>query len=168
MDVPSTIVAETARHVGDPKFRFPASENAWPLSFRSLVQRTTSHGGVGVSRSAWSRRNCELRETLRLWLERKGNAGDDERGVLILEEEIRDWNRRSKGRNDGEGLLRPGREATDGRTLLPGEETKDPCDWLDYGSRSNNWYSYLNGWCVVRPREDRIYRTPGSLWQAMQ
>lgn len=124
MEVPTTIDAETAKHVGDPKLRLPASEKAWPLSFRRRVHRTTSHGGEGVSTSAWSRINWELSDTLRLCAERK--AGDAERGEWIAEEEMRDWNRRSKGRNEGVGLLKPGREATEGRTLLEGEDMKDP------------------------------------------
>jgi hypothetical protein len=43
------------------------------------------------------------------------------------EEDIRDLNRRSKGRKEGVGELRPGREAMEGRTLLPGDEIRDPC-----------------------------------------
>lgn len=110
--------------VGAPKLRLPASEKAWPLSFFNLVHRTTSHGGEGVSVSSRSS-SPELREAERLWPVRK--AGEEDRGLLMkLAEEIRDWNRRSKGRNDGVGLLRPGREATDGRTLLLGEEITEP------------------------------------------
>jgi hypothetical protein len=123
--VPSTIDAATAIHVGEPKFRFPASEKAWPFNFFSLVHRTTSHGGVGVSVSPWSKTNCELRDAVRLWPERK--AGDDGLKFGMLEEEdMRDWNLRSKGRKDGVGLLKPGRGATDGRILLPGEEITEP------------------------------------------
>jgi hypothetical protein len=41
---------------------------------------------------------------------------------------MRDWNRRSKGRKEGVGLSRPGREASEGRILLPpGEESTEPC-----------------------------------------
>jgi hypothetical protein len=40
--------------------------------------------------------------------------------------ERRDWNRRSKGRNDGDGLESPGLEARDGKILLPGEDMTDP------------------------------------------
>lgn len=40
---------------------------------------------------------------------------------------MRDWKRRSKGRKDGVGLLRPGRDATEGNTLLPGEDRPEPC-----------------------------------------
>lgn len=46
-------------------------------------------------------------------------------------EEMRDWNRRSKGRNEGVGLLKPGREATEGSTLLPGEDMKEPYVMLE-------------------------------------
>jgi len=120
-----TIVAETARQVGAPKLRRPASEKAWPLIFLSLVHRTTSHGGVGVSASAWSSTKLELKEALRLCGDRK--AGEEGRSVCEEEElEMRDWNRLSNGRNDGVGLRRPAREATDGRTLLPGEDIKEP------------------------------------------
>lgn len=42
--MPTTIVVEIAKQVGRPKLRFPISENACPVIFRSLVQRTTSHG----------------------------------------------------------------------------------------------------------------------------
>ena len=65
-DVPNTIDAETAKHVGVPKLRLPASEKAWPLSFLRRVHLTTSHGGVVVSVSDWSRTKLELSETLRL------------------------------------------------------------------------------------------------------
>lgn len=122
MLVPKTIDAEIAKHVGDPKLRFPASEKAWPFSFRSRVHRTTSHGGDDVSVSAWSRTKLELRDAWRLWEERK--AGDEGRGLFVREEDdMRDLKRRSKGRKDGVGLPMPGRE---GRTLLPGDDRKDP------------------------------------------
>jgi hypothetical protein len=120
LEVPNTIDADTNMHVGEPKLRLPASEKACPLSLFSLVHRTTSHGGVCDSTSAWSSWKLELRDACRLWEER--NAGDAERGLCMLGEEMRDWKRRSKGRNEGVGLLRPGREATEGRTLLPGED----------------------------------------------
>lgn len=45
---------------------------------------------------------------------------------MKLADEMRDWKRRSKGRNEGVGLLRPGREATEGRTLLLGDEITEP------------------------------------------
>lgn len=45
----------------------------------------------------------------------------------MLNDAIRDWKRRSKGRKDGVGLLMPGREANDGNTLLPGEDMREPC-----------------------------------------
>jgi hypothetical protein len=48
-----------------------------------------------------------------------------------VELESRDWNRLSKGRNEGVGLSRPGLEATDGSTLLPpGEDRTEPCQIL--------------------------------------
>jgi hypothetical protein len=74
-EVPKTIVAETARQVGEPKFRLPASENTWLFSFCNFVHRTTSHGGVGVSASPASRSSWLLSETLRLCEGRK--AGEE-------------------------------------------------------------------------------------------
>lgn len=59
--------ADTAIHVGDPKFRLPASEKDCPFSFLRLVHRTTSQGGVGESASAESRASWLIMETLRLW-----------------------------------------------------------------------------------------------------
>lgn len=38
------MVVEIAKQVGRPKLRFPISENACPVIFRSLVHRTTSQG----------------------------------------------------------------------------------------------------------------------------
>jgi len=61
------------------------------------------------------------------------NAGEDGRELLGLglrykEEDSRDWNRRSKGRKEGVGESRPGREATEGSTLLLGEERIESCE----------------------------------------
>lgn len=69
----------------------------------------------------------ELREALRLCEPRK--AGEEGRGLRVpgLPVEIRDLKRRSKGRKEGVGLPRPGREATEGRILLPGEDMNEPC-----------------------------------------
>lgn len=103
--MPITIDAETARHVGDPKLRLPASEKACPFNFLSLVQRTTSQGGDVVSLSTESSAKLELRDTLRLWLPWK--AGEEGRGLRVLGEAIRDWKRRSKGLKEGDGLLKP-------------------------------------------------------------
>lgn len=91
-----------------------------------MVHRTTSHGGLDASASAWSRRNCELSDMLRLWLCMK--AGDEARDTLEpgLKADMRDWKRRSKGRREGAGELRREREAMDGRTLLPGDEKLEP------------------------------------------
>jgi hypothetical protein len=41
-------------------------------------------------------------------------------------EYIRDWNLRSKGRKDGVGLPKPGLLASEGSTLLLGEDTPEP------------------------------------------
>jgi hypothetical protein len=138
-DVPSTTEAETAMHVGEPKFLLPASENACPFSLLSFVHRTTSHGGEGVSVSPGSSRKLLLRDTLRLCPVR--NAGDSDRGERGLGDAIRDWKRRSKGLNEGVGLFNPGREATEGSTLLLGDETTEPCkhDMLDPNSRKSHY-----------------------------
>lgn len=90
-EVPSTIEAETARHVGVPKFLLPASENTCPLSFFSFVHRTTSHGAEGVSVSPGSNNNWLLSEIFRLWPPKK--AGEEGRGDERYGEAIRDWNR---------------------------------------------------------------------------
>jgi hypothetical protein len=123
-DVPRTIDADTCIHVGVPKLRLPTSENACPFSFFSLVHRTTSHGGDGVSTSPESGTIWLLIEPWREWPRRKG---DEARGIVSGELERRDWNRLSKGRKEGVGLSRPGLDATDGRTLLPpGEDRREP------------------------------------------
>lgn len=110
--------------VGDPKLRFPISENACPFSFFSLVHRTTSHGGDGVSVSLESSTSWLTKDALRLWPERKaGEAGFGER---LLGVEMREEKRRSKGRKEGVGLPRRGREASDGRMLLLGEDMIEP------------------------------------------
>jgi hypothetical protein len=118
--------AETDIHVGTPKFRLPTSENACPFIFLSLVHRTTSHGGDGVSVSPESGSSWLVREGLRVFGLRK--AGEEARGGVRVEDDRRDWKRLSKGRKDGVGLSRPGLEATEGSILLPpGEERKEPC-----------------------------------------
>lgn len=86
--VPRTIWAETAIHVGDPKFRLPASENACPLSFFSLVQRTTSHGGDAISVSPGSRASWLVTDTVLLCPVRY--AGEDGRGLRVEGDAIRD------------------------------------------------------------------------------
>jgi hypothetical protein len=120
--------ADTTMHVGDPKLRRPASEKACPLSFFSLVHRTTSQGGDCVSVSDWSRRKLELMDALRLCDPR--NAGDEGLEPCAPgdeeDEDIRDLKRRSKGRNDDVGLPPPARAAAEGKTLLPGEDIKEP------------------------------------------
>ena len=52
-------------------------------------------------------------------------AGDGERGELKGEEDIRDWNLRSNGRNDGVGLKREV-DAREARPLLSGEDKIEP------------------------------------------
>lgn len=68
LEVPTTTEVDTAMHVARPKFRFPTSENAWPVIFLSFVHRTTSQGagdvsesGSGVEENAWLA-NDEFRE----------------------------------------------------------------------------------------------------------
>lgn len=65
-----------------------------------------------------------MSESCRLWRER--NAGEEGLGERLLGEAMREEKRRSKGRKEGVGLPNPGLEASDGRTLLPGEEIPDP------------------------------------------
>lgn len=77
-EVPNTIDAETAIHVGAPKFRLPTSENACALSFFNFVHRTTSQGGEGVSVSPGSDNRALLIDTFLEWTWRK--AGEDGRG----------------------------------------------------------------------------------------
>jgi hypothetical protein len=79
-----------------------------------------------VSVSPESGSSWLLREALRVWGLRK--AGEEARGGVSVEDERRDWKRLSKGRKEGVGLSRPGRDATEGSMLLPpGEERTDPC-----------------------------------------
>lgn len=118
--------ADTARQVGEPKLLLPASENTWLFILLSFVHRTTSHGGDGVSVSPESSGSWLLSDTFRLWFARK--AGEEGRGDERYGEDIRDWNLWSKGLKEGVGLVRPGREVADGRTLLPREDIPEPCD----------------------------------------
>ena len=74
--------AETARHVGEPKLRLPASEKAWPFNFLSLVHRTTSQGGDCVSVSDWSRAKLEAMDVFRLCEPKY--AGDEGREPCVL------------------------------------------------------------------------------------
>lgn len=103
----------------------PASENACPFSFLSLVHRTTSHGGDGESVSPVSNNSWLLREIFLLCPGTK--TGDEGREDRLLGDAILDWNLLSKGRKDGVGLLRPGLGATEGRTLLVGDDMPEPC-----------------------------------------
>jgi len=61
--VPIAMNADTAMHVGRPKFRLPISENACPVSLPSLVHRTTSQGApdisvAPISRKIWLADDC--------------------------------------------------------------------------------------------------------------
>lgn len=53
-------------------------------------------------------------------------AGDKGRGDREDGEDMRDWNRRSKGRKEGVGLLSPGRDAREGGMLLPSDDKRIP------------------------------------------
>jgi hypothetical protein len=54
-------------------------------------------------------------------------VGEAGLGIERVELDRRDWNRLSKGRKEGVGLSRPGREAMDGSILLPlGDDSIDP------------------------------------------
>lgn len=98
-EVPMIIDAATARQVGRPKFRFPNSEKACPEIFFSLVHRTTSHGGCGVSAPS---------EFWRSWLESDDclecgprKAGESALGESRGEVGILAENLRSKGCKEG-------------------------------------------------------------------
>jgi len=123
-EVPRTMADATAKQVGVPKFLFPASENTCSLSFLNLVQRTTSHGGDGVSVSAGWSRNWLLNETVRLWP--GTGAGDEGRGEERNGEAIRDRNRWSKGLKEGVGLETPRRADRGGCMPLLGDDITEP------------------------------------------
>ena len=148
-----------AIQVGDPKFLLPASENTCPFNFLSFVHRTTSHGGDGVSISPASSSNWLLRDALLLWPGR--NAGDEGRGERVLGEYIRDWNLRSKGLKDGVGLFKPGLDATEGRTLLLGDDITEPYIYSKFSIvptyKHHGVHSpYLNRWGVAWDGEQRV------------
>ena len=87
-----------------------------------------------------------------------------------LGEEMRDWNLLSKGRKDGVGLLRPGREATEGRTLLlwEAEDTTEPCSiCLSTKQPDRTAHSYLHGYRIIGDRKQRPYGAPGPSWKAI-
>jgi hypothetical protein len=118
-----TMLVVIAKQVGRPKFLFPTSENACPVTFRSFVHRTTSHGAEEGSGSGapWNPilakddcRECELRK-----------AGDTVRGLLRGEAERRDWNLRSNGRCRPVGLAREPGLRKEGASLL-GEDRAEP------------------------------------------
>lgn len=124
-DVPRTIKADTARHVGEPKFLLPDSENAKPSNFSNFVQRTTSQGGELDSVSLESSSRLLVTDSVLLWPAR--NAGEEGRGESTPDEP-KEENLLSKGLKEGVGPLNPGRSAKDGTMLLlPGDETTEPC-----------------------------------------
>jgi hypothetical protein len=62
-------------------------------------------------------------------------VGEAGRGIERVELERRDWNLLSKGRKDGVGLSRPGRDAIDGRMLLPpGDDNTEPYNMYQHHS----------------------------------
>lgn len=74
-------------HVGLPKFRFPVSENAWPVIFLSFVHLMTSQG-------AWEDSTSPALWTI--WLNREDwrergfrKAGEVARGEFKGEGEVR-------------------------------------------------------------------------------
>lgn len=88
---------ETAKQVGRPKLRFPISENACPVIFRSLVHLTTSHRLCGGSLSASGVGDIWLViDDCREWI--WARKGDPDLDALKGDEERRDWKRRSNGR----------------------------------------------------------------------
>jgi len=114
---------ETARHVGRPKLRFPISENACPVIFRSFVHRTTSHGlwdgslsDSGVGESWLAIDDC------REW--RWARNGEPCLEALSGDDDSRDWKRRSNGRWAGLGLARG--ELRNASALLLWEDGMDP------------------------------------------
>lgn len=74
-------------HVGLPKFRFPISENAWPVIFLSFVHLTTSQGACNFSVSSTSRTIWLNREDWREWGFKK--AGEVARGEFRKDGEVR-------------------------------------------------------------------------------
>lgn len=124
LDVPTTMDTATQRHVGFPKFLRPASEKTCAVIFFSLVHRTTSHGGCGVSASSWFCWSSEPEsEGCRDWLVRK--AGERTRGDAEGEGDRRAENLRSNGFS-GECRECEACEAKEAGTLLVGEESMDP------------------------------------------
>ena len=122
--MPKAMMTETAMHVQLPKLRFPASENAWLVIFRSLVHRITSQGAGGTSDPAGAAPSMVPdMEDCRECMPRK--AGEPALGVFHCEEESREEKRRSKGLRDGVGLCcRP--EAGDAKALLRGDDWVKP------------------------------------------
>lgn len=116
-----TIVVETAKHVGRPKFLLPTSENTWPVSLRSFVHRITSHGAeveLGPSR----RLELAMEDCLEC-VSRK--VGVFARGEASGDVDRRDWKRRSKGRRGGVVPIRESEESID-RVSLCVEDKIEP------------------------------------------
>jgi hypothetical protein len=123
-DVPIAIEAATAITVGQPKFRLPVSEKTWPVIFLSLVHRTTSHGGCGVSDPSWLGTSvlamlacleCGVRK-----------AGEMPLGVPKGEGGNRAENLRSKGWR-APGRCDRGTDTWECALLLGGEDRIEPC-----------------------------------------
>ena len=128
-DVPMAISADTARHVGRPKLRLPASEKAWLVILRSFVHLTTSHGACGVSVPAelsWEE-SCEICEDKEICRE----CGVRKAGDSAFEDGDRDAdgrasNRLSKGCRAPE-IFRPTVIRGFGEATRPGEDSREPC-----------------------------------------
>lgn len=118
-----TILVETAKQVGRPKFLFPISEKAWPLSFLSFVHRITSHGAETGSASDKPWKPTLAKEDCLECAFRK--AGELARGDLRGDGDRRDWKRRSNG---GRGVAEPVRDLgkSSDRTSLWGEDRTEP------------------------------------------
>lgn len=122
-EVPITIAVVTAKHDGCPKFLLPTSENAWPVIFRSFVQRTASQGPWGsASMSGVPGDSRLVRDDFREWMWDRN--GEDGRKPPTDEVDNRDWKRRSKGLCDGLGLGRG--ELRNANALLLNEEGSEP------------------------------------------
>lgn len=125
MEVPTTMLVDTAKQVGRPKLRLPISENACPVIFRSFVHRTTSHGLGGDSGSDSGVGDTWLViDDCREWI--WARYGEPDRDTLRGDEDKRDWKRRSNGRWTGLGLTRG--EPRGSNALLPCDEIMEPCD----------------------------------------
>jgi len=123
-DVPTASILATAKQVGVPKLRRPASEKTCRCSLASLVHLTTSQGADPPAAKSALVALCPNKdaageppneETLRLWripgVKGRGDASDG-----------RAWKRRSNGRK--EGVVERAPERVPGREV---DEVTEPC-----------------------------------------